>query len=106
MKHYTLSPDWGEAFVWDLSGCKPTELALALYDWCAGACGGRGEGGDRVAGAPRRLRGARDSPRLGRGRSQAEAQDEALARRGTRKARRNAAARACWRVCTRVLENG
>ena len=37
MKHNTLSPDWGEAFVWDLSGCKPTELALELYDWCAGA---------------------------------------------------------------------
>ena len=38
VKHNTLSPDWGEAFVWDLSGCKPTELGLELYDWCARAC--------------------------------------------------------------------
>ena len=37
VKHNTLSPDWGEAFVWDLSGCKPTELGLELYDWCARA---------------------------------------------------------------------
>ena len=38
VKHNTLSPDWGEAFVWDLSGCKPTELGLELYDWCACVC--------------------------------------------------------------------
>ena len=26
----SLSPDWGEAFVYDLSGCRPTDLAIDL----------------------------------------------------------------------------
>jgi hypothetical protein len=31
----TLSPEWDEAMVFELSGCRATELELQLIDWSA-----------------------------------------------------------------------